>query len=114
MNNIGIDALSLREAKIRMDFEKVNESAGKLEDIADALFKLHDDNIETTLSSIRTAWTGEHADTFCSKYDTAGDNVVKTAKNLKATAETIRRMAKNTYDAEMEAIRIARLRTFKS
>lgn len=114
MDNMGIDALASKEAKIRMDFERANATAGKIEDIADALMKLHDDDLESALNSVQTAWTGEHANTFCTKFDTASADVVKSANNLRRTAETIRRMAKNTYDAEMEAIRIARLRTFKS
>ena len=114
MDNLGLDALASKEAKIRMDFERANKTAGEIDDIADALIKLHDNDLDEALKSVRTAWTGEHANSFCIKYNNASSDVVKSANNLRNTAETIRRMAKNTYDAEMEAIQIARRRTFKT
>jgi len=114
MDNQKIDALASKEAKIRMDFERANTTADRINDIADALIKLHDNDFESVLNSVQIAWTGENANSFCTKYDTASEDVVKSANNLRSTAETIRRMAKNTYDAEMDAVRIARLRSFKA
>lgn len=93
--------------QIQMDFSRATQKAGELDTIADNLSRLADTDLESTLQGLSSDWKGENATVYIQKGTTLKGNMEKTVKDIRNTANTIRAIAKNIYDAEMEALRIA-------
>ncbi len=98
---------------IEFDFRQSVRRAEELEEIAGDLKKLADEDLETSLQSLSTAWKGEAANDYFAKGSGLKDKILKSSKDLKKTAEAIRNVAKRTYDAEMAAYRIAMERSYQ-
>lgn len=64
------------------------------------------------INYLRSAWTGDNAAVYINKLQILKDNLSKQEKNLKLIAETVRRIAKRTYDTEMRSLEISRKRTY--
>ena len=99
------------KATIQMDFNKANKQAEELSEIANALDNLAQKDMLNCFNSIGNNWKGENADAYIKKGNIVKGNIEKVAKDLKKAAETIRKIAKNTKDAEMAALEIANNRT---
>lgn len=99
---------------IEFDFRQAIKRAEELEEIAADMKKLADDDLETSLQSLSTAWKGEAASAYLTKGSRLKDKILKSSNDLKKTARTIRSVAKRTYDAEMAAYRIAMERIYKN
>lgn len=93
--------------QIQMDFTKATQKAKELDDIADNLSKLADTDLQNTLDGLNNDWKGDNAGEYIKKGFALKENMDKTVKDIRETAGTIRTVAKNIYDAEMEALRIA-------
>lgn len=100
----------MTEAKIMMDFTKTKFQADAIERVAKELNNLAQNELLGTMQSLRNDWKGENSDNYTKKGDLVAGNISKTAKELDAIAKDIRAVAKAMYDAEMEALRIARER----
>lgn len=99
-------------AQIMMDFNKARNQAKKLEDAA-ASIRRESRRFTQCRSDVASSWTGDNASRFTNKMGLVTEDLNKIAANLERTADTIRKNAKTIYDAEMEAKRIAELRTYK-
>lgn len=88
---------------IRMDFRKAKRQADELEDVAEAVKKLADQNLEETLEQIAANWTGDNSTNYVAKGKTLQGNITATAQSLEETAGAIREIAEVIYEAEMEA-----------
>lgn len=93
--------------QIQMDFNKAGQKAGELDDIADRLSKIAETDLPNILNGLGSDWKGDNADAYIRKGVGVGENMRETVKDLRNTAATIRKIAQNVYDAEMEALRIA-------
>ena len=91
-----------------MDFVKANNQADRLEELAAELRQLKDREYSDCMRQITAAWKSENAKAFLRKANRVGDRIGVTAEQLKQTAETIRRIAKRTYDTEMDALERAK------
>ena len=100
------------EHSIRMDYERAKAAAAKLDDIADRIQRMMEHDYTELLGDVRYNWKGENADRFIVKSETLQGKMNTVVKRLHETADTIRRIAKNTYDAEMRALEIARQREY--
>lgn len=98
---------------IEFDFRQAIKRAEELEEIAAEMKKLADEDLETSLQSLSIAWKGEAASAYLVKGTRLKDKILKSSKDLKKTATTIRSIAKRTYDAEMTAYRIAMERNYQ-
>lgn len=98
---------------IEFDFRQAINRAEELEEISDNLKKLADEELEASLQSLSIAWKGEAASAYLVKGSRLKDKILKSSKDLKKTAATIRNVAKRTYDAEMTAYRIAMERSYQ-
>ncbi len=99
---------------IRLDFEKAKAAAQKLDDIADGIAGVLSGDYEDSLMNIHANWQGENATHFLTKGEDLKTKIDKTVKDLRAAAEVIRKIAQNTYDTEMQALEIAKNRSFNS
>lgn len=93
--------------QIQMDFNKAGQKAGELDDIANRLSKIAETDLPNVLNGLGSDWKGDNADAYIQKGVGLGENMKETVKNLRNTAATIRTIAENIYNAEMEALRIA-------
>ena len=96
------------EQRILMNFQEANRQAGRLEEIAEDISRTADRDLENEIQKISLNWKGENAQAFTKKASTMQDKTRRNAKDLKQIAKTIRTIAKNTYDAEMRAMEIAK------
>ena len=96
--------------QISMDFQKAKNQASKLEEAARTI-RRESNRFTNCRNDVASAWTGENASKFTNKMGMVSEDLNKIAHNLERTADVIRRNAKTIYDAEMEAKRIAELRT---
>lgn len=93
--------------QIQMDFNRATQKADELDSIADSLSKLSSTDFQNTLDSLNNDWKGDNATAYIAKGMALKENMNATVKDIRNTASTIRTVAKNIYDAEMEALRIA-------
>lgn len=93
--------------RIEMDFTRATQKANELDGIADKLSKLADTDLQNTLDGLNNDWKGDNAGEYIKKGFALKENMDKTVKGIRDTAGTIRTVAKNIYDAEMEALCIA-------
>ena len=100
------------EHSIRMDYERAKAAAAKLDNIADGIQQMIEHDYIELLGDVRYNWKGENADQFMIKCETLQEKMKTVVNGLHETADTIRRIAKNTYEAEMRALEIARQREF--
>ena len=93
--------------QIQMDFSRANQKANDLDNIANDLSRLSGTDLQNTLNSLGNDWKGDNATLYIQKGFSLKENLDETVKSIRNTASTIRSIAKNIYDAEMEALRIA-------
>lgn len=93
--------------QISMDFDQAKKKADELERIAEELGRLSGTEFADTLNNLGTNWKGDNAQAYIQKGFSLKAKMEQTVGALRASASTIRAVAKNIYDAEMEAIRIA-------
>ena len=92
---------------IQMDFNHANQKANELDEIANDLSRLSGSDFQTTLNELGNNWKGDNATLYIGKGFTLKESMDKTVSGIRSTASAIRQVAKNIYDAEMEALRIA-------
>lgn len=98
--------------QIQMDYNNAIRQASSLEQVARELKSTADKDFQNCMSEISRSWTGSNASAYISKCRRLQEKIAATAGRLNRTADTIRKMAKNTYDAEMKALALAKLRKY--
>lgn len=99
-------------ASIEFNFRKAVSQADRLDQTADRLNRLANNQFGNTLQGLAASWKGENASMYLDKGDRLQGQMDGTAKELHRIASDIRRIAKRMYDAEMEALRIAQKRDY--
>lgn len=95
------------KAQIQMDFAEAKKRASEIEEIASDLSNVSKRDMENTMGNIAAAWKGDSARQYLGKAERLQNDIQKTAGELQKVASTIRVVAQNIYNAEMEALRIA-------
>lgn len=95
--------------QIHMDLVKAKAQADKLDEAARSI-RNECKTFNSCRSNVKQAWEGDNATKFVGKMSVVSEDLIKIAKQLEKTAVVIRKNAKNIYDAEMEAKRIAETR----
>lgn len=90
--------------KIEIDFQNAQAQAKRLEDVADNMKRLADQQIADTIREMSSCWKGETAAAYFGKAEKVKQDIADTAKALYAVASNIRAQARRIYDAEMQAI----------
>jgi len=93
--------------RIEMDFHKSMQQAQQLEQIAERLKRLVQQNLDIVLYNISVNWRSENSDKFCQKGQTIRSQIIRTARDIDNTAGNIRIIARAAYDAEKKAEEIA-------
>ena len=97
--------------QITMDFNSAKSKASELERIAADLKRLANTDLDGTMTNLSSDWKGDNATAYIRKGQNLKEQIQRTAASLEKTASTIRSIAQNIYDTEMEAVRIAEERT---
>ncbi len=97
---------------IEMDFANARRQAEELEQIARHLDTLINSEYMSCFHGIAASWRGENADAFCKKGTAVGEHILRSATDLKNAAQTIRKIAENTYHAEKRILEIAQTRNY--
>lgn len=98
---------------IQMDFQKANNQAGRLEKIARDMHRIADNEIPSCMRTVSSGWKGDHAREYVNKGQRAEEHLRSIADSLNLTANTIRIIAQNTYNAEKAALDLAKKRTYR-
>ena len=95
---------------INMNYQKMLKQAEKLEKAADLLKKAAGNHLESGLTNLSSAWRSDTANGFLSKGDSIQDKLLKEANEVSREAEALRKIAKNIYEAEKQALLLAQQR----
>lgn len=85
--------------------------ADKLDELAQKLKNIANDDLEEILMEVDRGWKGENARKFLDKGDRMRNKVLTSSQNLKNIADTMRKMANNIKESEERAARLASMRT---
>lgn len=96
---------------IKFDYESTIRQAEKLEELAERLKAIAQNDLEDILSEVNQGWQGENAAKFLVKGDRMKGKVILSSDNLRRIAVTLRQMAGNLQRSEQEAARIAARQT---
>ena len=100
------------EYQIKMDYNHAIKEADKLERIAKKMDHLMQKDLKNCMARIAADWKGEASTKYRNKSNRVINNVETLSKELKNTAQTVRTIAKNTYQAEKHALELAKKRTY--
>lgn len=98
--------------KLKINFEKALKQAEELENIAKEIENVAKVDLEDSFNSISRNWTGGNSNNYIKKGAKVKEDIKKTAKNLKETAEAIREIVRRDKEAEEAAERIAQERSY--
>lgn len=101
------------EYSIRMDFKRTIEQAKKLEDLSRKLGNVANKDLVNCRGSLSGSWKGENATAYLNKVQIVEGNISSVSKNIWDTAQVVREIAQNTYEAEMRALERARERRYR-
>ena len=98
--------------QIQLQYRTALQQASRLEELAENLLRTARTGVGETMSELQICWSGENARAYLAKGDRLKNKIIDTANELKRAAAAIRRIATNTYNAEMRALELANRRTY--
>ena len=98
------------QSRIEIDFAAAYSQAKKLDDVADEMKRLANQQLNSTIGKIGSSWKGESATAYLNKAEIVRDNITQTAQSLASIAASIRSDAQRIYNAEKAALEIAKTR----
>ncbi len=101
------------EQTIQFNYNKALQQANSLLNISNDIRKIATDKLDDSIQAIDKNWDGENSKKFITKSKKLKDQVEDSADDIRRISDAIKKMAKEIYDAEMESIRIARMRSYK-
>ena len=100
----------LSENTIKMNFANAARQAEQLEQLAAELSRLAGDDLTGSLQSLAGSWNGDSSSLFLQKGAALAEQMHQSAQALQDAANDIYSIARRTYDAEMQALELARVR----
>ena len=101
-------------ATIEFNFSRAKDLASRLENTGLRIKNVANSNLKDAMQHVSIAWKGENSQKYVSKGDIISAKMVGIAGGVNSVASTIRAVAKNIYDAEMEALRIEEERAYQA
>lgn len=96
------------EAQIHFNFANARARANELDEAADALQRKCVKGMESVHEDLSGGWRGDSANRFTQKMMWLQGDIQQSVMELQQIAGMIRKNAQIIFDAEMEALRIAR------
>ena len=94
------------------DFVAAQKQATELENIARKLRSIAESYLPRTYSRLNGNWDGTASEAFYKSQNQLIERIRAQADALQNDADTIRRIAKRTYDTEMKALEISKTRSY--
>jgi len=101
-------------ATIEFNFTRAKQQAAELDSAAGNVRTMANSNIQNCIQGTANAWKGENSIKFIAKGDTIKSKFVSVASGINSVASTVRAIAQNIYNAEMEALRIEEERAYQA
>lgn len=98
--------------ELYIDLLQANAKASELDRLAGTLKTLADTKIQQELVQLCQKWTGSASREYIAQGKRLQTAILAEVRNLTAEAQTIRTIAKRTYDTEMRALEMAHNRTY--
>ena len=97
---------------ISMNYHKAMRQADNLDKVADSVSS-YSGKVNNCSVSIGNDWKGDNAAKYIRQLQQISGNLEQIQKNVTNISETVRRIAKRTYDSEMASLEIAKKRTYR-
>lgn len=97
--------------QLYIDLISANARAGDLERIANRLKKAAE-SVSNEIHAVTNNWTGNAASEYIKKGNLLVEKMMAEARAIDSYAQTIRRIAKRTYETEIKALDTANSRTY--
>lgn len=99
--------------QIECNYRLALKRADELPETARNIMKVSENISNDVMAGLEADWHGNSATDYKRKLNLFSAKVECEAKKLENIANTIRRVAKRTYDTEMQSLEISRKRTYK-
>ena len=99
--------------QIECNYRLALKRADELSETARNIMKVSENISNDVMAGLEADWHGNSATDYKRKLNLFSAKVECEAKKLENIANTIRRVAKSTYDTEMQSLEISRKRTYK-
>lgn len=99
--------------QIECNYRLALKRADELSETARNIMKVSENISNDVMAGLEADWHGNSATDYKRKLNLFSTKVECEAKKLENIANTIRRVAKRTYDTEMQSLEISRKRTYK-
>ena len=99
--------------QIECNYRLALKRADELSETARNIMKVSENISNDVMAGLEADWHGNSATDYKRKLNLFSAKVECEAKKLENIANTIRRVAKRTYDTEMQSLEISRKRTYK-
>lgn len=99
--------------QIECNYRLALKRADELSETARNIMKVSENISNDVMAGLEADWHGNSATDYKRKLNLFSAKVECEAKKLEDIADTIRRVAKRTYDTEMQSLEISRKRTYK-
>ena len=99
--------------QIECNYRLALKRADELSETARNIMKVSENISNDVMAGLEADWHGNAATDYKRKLNLFSAKVECEAKKLENIANTIRRVAKRTYDTEMQSLEISRKRTYK-
>ena len=99
--------------QIECNYRLALKRADELSETARNIMKVSENISNDVMAGLEADWHGNSATDYKRKLNLFSAKVECEAKKLENIANTIRRVAKRTYDTEMQSLEVSRKRTYK-
>ena len=99
--------------QIECNYRLALKRADELSETARNIMKVSENISNDVMAGLEADWHGNSATDYKRKLNLFSAKVECEAKKLENIANTIRRVAKRTYDTETQSLEISRKRTYK-
>lgn len=99
--------------QIECNYRLALKRADELSETVRNIMKVSENISNDVMAGLEADWHGNSATDYKRKLNLFSAKVECEAKKLENIANTIRRVAKRTYDTEMQSLEISRKRTYK-
>lgn len=99
--------------QIECNYRLALKRADELSETARNIMKVSENISNDVMAGLEADWHGNSATDYKRKLNLFSAKVECEAKKLENIANTIRRVAKRTYDTEMQSLEISRKRTYE-
>lgn len=99
--------------QIECNYRLALKRADELSETARNIMKVSENISNDVMAGLEADWHGNSATDYKRKLNLFSAKVECEAKKLENIVNTIRRVAKRTYDTEMQSLEISRKRTYK-